>query len=170
MLKIVLPVVLLLAGLGGGVGAGLMLQPPPDPGSADPAAKETAKPDKSGKSGDPAGKHGHAEALPFDYVKLSNQFVVPVLEGTRVGSLVVLSLSLEVETGAAEQVYAVEPKLRDVFLRILFDHANAGGFAGAFTDGATLDALRRALFEGASSVLGDRVRDVLIVDLVRQDG
>jgi len=161
MLKIVLPVVLLLAGIAGGLGAGLMLSPP---AAEAPAAAKGAEPARSGDHAGPG------DPRAFDYVKFSNQFVVPVLEGTRVGSLVVLSLSLEVEPGAAEQVYAVEPKLRDVFLRILFDHANAGGFAGAFTDVATLDALRRALIEGARSVLGDRVQDVLIVDLVRQDG
>ena len=51
----------------------------------------------------------------------------------------------------------------------MFDHANAGGFRGTFTDGANLVVLRSALLEVAQSTLGDLVSDVLIVDIVRQD-
>jgi hypothetical protein len=105
-----------------------------------------------------------------DYVKLNNQFVVPVVEGGRVAAMVILSLSLEVAPGSSEAVYAREPKLRDVFLQVLFDHANAGGFRGTFTDGANLVLLREALQESAASVLGAMVTDVLISDIVRQDG
>lgn len=57
-----------------------------------------------------------------------------------------------------------------MFLRVLFDHANAGGFRGTFTDGSTLVALRRALLEAARSAMGaEGVLDVLITDIVRQD-
>ena len=56
--------------------------------------------------------------------------------------MVVLSLSLEVEAGNTEAVYAREPKLRDVFLQVLFDHANSAAFSGSFTDGSNLILLR----------------------------
>ena len=95
--------------------------------------------------------------------------VVPVLEDGRVVSMVILSLSIEIPPGAAEQVYAREPKLRDVFLQVLFDHANAGGFRGSFTDGANMVILRRALHEAARTVLGESALDVLITEIVRQD-
>ena len=64
----------------------------------------------------------------MEYVKLSNQFVVPVVKGKTVVSLVVLSLSLEVPEGQKDAVFRREPKLRDSFLQVLFDHANIGGF------------------------------------------
>ena len=83
--------------------------------------------------------------------------------------MVILSLSLEVKPSSSEQVYAKEPKLRDVFLQVMFDHANAGGFRGSFTDGSNLILLRRALQEAGVSVLGDILTDVLIVDIARQD-
>jgi hypothetical protein len=108
------------------------------------------------------------ELLP-DYVKLNNQFIVPILEGGRVVSMVILSLSLEVKRGTTDDVYAREPKLRDGFLQVMFDHANAGGFRGSFTDAANLVLLRNALLEMAKTTLGDIVTDVLIVDIVRQD-
>ncbi len=82
----------------------------------------------------------------------------------------VLSLSLEVTTAMTEQVYAREPRLRDGFLRVLFDHANAGGFGGAFTQSNNMEILRGALLEVARKSLGAAVSDVLIIDIVRQDG
>ncbi len=63
----------------------------------------------------------------------------------------------------------MEPKLRDVFLRVLFDHANAGGFSGSFTKTTRMNTLRMGLLEAAQKALGPVVSDVLIVDVVRQD-
>ncbi|MCZ7674944.1 MAG: flagellar basal body-associated FliL family protein [Roseovarius sp.] len=115
------------------------------------------------------GHDRHEETGGADYVKLNNQFVVPVVAGKQVNSLVVMSLSIEIGEGKRDIVYAREPKLRDALLQVLFDHANMGGFAGTFTDGNTLDVLRAALTETARGILGDAVRNVLIVDIARQD-
>lgn len=152
MLGKILPLLLALVGLGAGLGAGIFLRPPSEEG-AHPAEEV----------------HAEEEATPPDYVKLNNQFVVPILEGGRVVSLVVLSLSLEVEAGSTETVYAREPKIRDAFLQVLFDHANTGGFRGSFTDGSNLVLLREALTEKAIGVLGPLVSDVLITEIARQD-
>lgn len=167
MLKKLLPVVLGLLGLGLGGGAGFVLRPAPAP-VAEPAAQ-------------PGGEGGHGAAAPTEhdakadpeavpeYVKMSNQFVVPVLEGGQVAAMVILAISLEVTHGGSDPVYAREPKLRDAFLQVLFDHANAGGFNGDFTDSANLTFLRKALLETAQSIIGDSVTDILISDLARQD-
>lgn len=166
MLRLLLPLLLAMVGLAAGAGAGFLLRPAPKPPeTAAPAAAETAH------EVEPADSHAAAEDPEHrpEYVKLNNQFIVPVLEGGRVASMVILSLSLEVPHGGGEDVYAVEPKLRDGMLRVLFDHANAGGFEGSFTEAANLVVLRRALLEVAQSVLGPRVKDVLIVDIMRQD-
>ena len=88
----------------------------------------------------------------------------------RVEALVVASLSIEVTGGSTQAVYQREPKLRDVFLQVMFDHANIGGFEGAFTSGERMDILRSALFlDAARSVLGTNVKDVLITEIARQD-
>ena len=100
---------------------------------------------------------------------MNNQFVVPIVDEGRVSAMVVLSLSLEVEPGNTEAVYQREPKLRDAFLQVLFDHANIGGFSGSFTDVSNLVVLRTSLKEAASRVLGTVVVDVLITDIARQD-
>lgn len=170
---------LALAGLGGGVGAGLFLRPAAEAGdhaAADEAGHAAEPPATEDAHGDSAAKKGHGSVDPSDhaeggpeYVKMNNQFVVPVVEDGRVDALVVLSLSLEVASGNTEAVYLREPKLRDAFLQVMFDHANVGGFSGSFTDGSNLIVLRTSLKEAAAMILGTTVRDVLITDIARQD-
>ncbi len=164
MLNKLLPVILVLLGLGLGVGAGLFLRPISEATDhASDAAPEGAAADDETEESEPK------EGAP-DYVKMNNQFVVPVVQDSRVASMVVLSLSLEVEAGNTEAVYQREPKLRDAFLQVMFDHANMGGFSGSFTDGSNLIVLRTSLKEAAALILGTMVTDVLITDIARQDG
>lgn len=163
MVKKLLPVILALLGLLIGAGAGYVLRPAP---AADASAEAGAE--GNAKAEDTSEKEGEGAVLP-EYAKLQNQFVIPVMQGGKISAMVILSLSLEVETGASPEVYNAEPKLRDAFLQVLFDHANSGGFAGVYTDGANLVLLRRALLEAAKSILAEKVKDVLITDLVRQD-
>lgn len=169
MKRLLLPVLLALLGLGGGVGAGLILRPAPEAiataQGSDAAATDATQSGAAEGKAEPADK-GQAT---YDYVKLNNQFIVPIVSSGQVSGLVVLSLSLEVKLGESEKVYALEPKLRDVFLQVLFDHANNGGFDGAFTDANRLDVLRYSLLEAGRKELGGSLSDVLITDIVRQD-
>jgi flagellar protein FliL len=175
-MKKLVPLILALLGCAIGAGAGYFLRPVAD-NAADAHADAPAEGDHAADAGKDtaATSDGHAaedgaggEHQP-EYVKLNNQFVVPVVEDGAVTAMVILSLSLEVAPGTTETVYAREPKLRDVFLQVLFDHANSGGFRGSFTDGANLVVLRQALLEIARRTLGEMVTDVLIVDIARQD-
>ncbi len=169
MRRLLLPLLLAFAGLGVGIGAGLALRPDAGPdGHAAGDVTATDGDDAAEAPNDEAHAEGDDGTGP-EYVKLNNQFVVPVVEEGRVAAMVVLSLSLEVEAGNTEAVYQREPKLRDVFLQVLFDHANVGGFSGSFTDGSNLVVLRTSLKEAAALVLGTTVRDVLITDIARQD-
>mmetsp|Transcript_12729 Transcript_12729/g.20260 ORF Transcript_12729/g.20260 Transcript_12729/m.20260 type:complete len:161 (+) Transcript_12729:3578-4060(+) len=159
-MKKLLPLILLLVGSGAGVGAGIYLRPEPDPVIAGDGTETVSVEMEEAKQ---------AEAIDHEYVKMNNQFVVPVVDGTQVSALVVMSLSLEVPAGQKDAIYAKEPKLRDSFLQILFDHANIGGFDGAFTNANNLDVLRGALREVAQKDMGDQITDVLIVEIARQD-
>ena len=150
MMRLLIPVILAVLGLGIGLGAGIFLRPTPE--IAPVAEAITLNPNM----------------LP-EYVQLSNQFVVPVMTKGRVSAMVILSLSLEVKNGITPEAYSAEPKLRDMFLQVLFDHANSGGFSGSYTDSANLLLLRKALLEAAKAVLKENVTDVLIMDIVRQD-
>ena len=156
MLRLAIPILLAILGVAGGAAAGYMMRPA-DTDTGDEAEVASESSDE-------------VPLEPAEYVRLTNQFIVPVLRDGKVISIVVLSLGLEVEPGSENTVYSHEPKLRDVFLQVLFSHANTGGFEGAFTDAANMMVVRTALREAAASVLPDLVRDVLINDITRQDG
>jgi flagellar FliL protein len=155
-----LPILLALLGIAAGVGAGVVLKPGEDHAAA-PCGEVEAAPETEVLDAPPE--------LAHEYIKMNNQFVIPVVQDGKIGALVVLSLSLEVSAGSGELVYAREPKLRDAFLRAMFDHANAGGFDGEFTSNGNLAPLRAGLLAAAGGILGEAVSDVLIVDIVRQD-
>lgn len=167
-----LPILLVLIGTGAGVGAGVFLRPPPPPveeAMADDAHADTHGEKAAEHKATPA-KHEEEEATSDrEYVKLNNQFVVPLVEDGRVNSLVALSLSVEVMPGAKATIATREPKLRDSFLQVMFDHANVGGFRGSITDIGSLDVLRAALREVARRDGGEDVTDVLILEIARQD-
>jgi hypothetical protein len=168
----ILPILIALIGLGGGIGAGLALKPEPEIVAINPCGE--LGPDGQvlvAQSGEPAMPEPSEdeEASSNEFVKMNNQFVVPVISDANVSALVVMSLSLEITAGNREAFYQREPKLRDLFLQILFDHSNTGGFDGAFTETSRLKALRYALLETARNAMGDMVIDVLVTDIVRQD-
>lgn len=165
MISKILPIILLLVGLGGGVGAGLALRPEPEPAAE--VAEKSAE-EKKEKDDEKAADEESAEPE-NEYVKLSNQFVIPLVSDGLVDALVVTSLSVEVTPGTRDIIFAHEPKIRDSFLQVLFDHANVGGFRGAFTDPGKLNQLRTALAEIAQRDIGDIVQDVLILEIARQD-
>ncbi|MEX0969287.1 MAG: flagellar basal body-associated FliL family protein [Paracoccaceae bacterium] len=176
-MKKLLPVLLVLFGLVGGAGAGLLLHPKPA-ACLPPEADAAAAPDTDGE-GSPADcvemaqasadNNSSAPPSAAEYVRLERHFVIPVISPERVRALVVISLSIETDSGAADKVYAHEPKLRDAFLQVLFRHANSGGFDGAFTTGQAMADLRSGLRAASQNVLGALSRDVLVVDVVRQD-
>lgn len=174
-MKKLLPILLAVIGVGAGIGAGVMLRPPPaEVVEIQPCGDGTEMAKAASHAEGQAKDHGDEDAVDpeaelREYVKLNNQFVVPVVTESKVEALVVLSLSVEVGPGQKEQVYAREPKLRDAFLQVLFDHANMGGFRGAFTNANNMDVLRNALNEAAHKAIGDAISDVLITEIARQD-
>jgi hypothetical protein len=151
-MKFVLPILGLL--LGGGAGA--------------TAAFLTIDPEQLDLSEDMAETTQDPSAEP-DIAPISNQFVVPLIEQDRVTGMVILSLSLEVEPGTASTVFERQPKLRDLALRVLFDHAYLGGFSGNFTSSHNLKLLRTSLMDGLRNELGSSLRGILITDIARQD-
>lgn len=159
-MKKLLPLIFLLVGLGAGVGAGVFLRPEAEPALDGEGEVVTEVTVPAEEVEEPSNR---------EYVKMNNQFVVPIVKEDMVSALVVLSLSLEVPAGQKDAIYSHEPKLRDSFLQVLFDHANVGGFDGAFTNANNLAVLRAALREVAQKDMGDQVTDVLIVEIARQD-
>lgn len=168
-MKKLLPILLAVLGIGAGIGAGMLLRP--DPAELNGHDAEACVPSSDAPLTQEAlTEEDHDDAkTDHEYVKLHNQFIVPVVLDTSVSSLVLISLSLEVGVGQKESVFSREPKLRDAFLQVMFDHANLGGFEGAFTNSGNLDVLRSALLEVAHDAMGELITDILITDIARQD-
>jgi len=165
----ILPIFIVLIGLGVGAGAGIFLRPTSSTVSAE------CVDDGHGSCGAVVPEDtGHGAAIAPDpnnvyYVKLSKQFVVPVVADRKVTSMVVMSLSVETTPAVGDIVFAREPKLRDALLAVMFLHANSGGFDGQFTSGEAMSDLKGSLLEAARDVIGDDVYSVLITDILRQD-
>jgi hypothetical protein len=174
--KKLLPIILVLLGVAGGGAAGFFLKPAPPPpeetdaemaeGSAEAMEKE-AEPEP--EPADVALDENGNPVEQFEYVRLKNQFVVPIVDGEAVKSLVVVSISLEMHLGYSDVVHTREPKLRDLFLRALFKQAQSGAFTGVFTASHFMTDLRKNLYFAARQVLGETVNDVLITEIVRKD-
>ncbi len=169
MKSILLLLAFLAVGLAGGYVAGTAMAPEETRDEAcntsEDAECEASEPVEATEDELPPAE----EDSEFDFVKLNNQFVVPVIRDERVSALVVLSVSLQVTLGNGPVVFQWEPKLRDAFLQEMFDFAYLGGFDGPFTKRENLETLRKALLDIGRSIAGKSVVDVLIVDLVRQE-
>lgn len=168
MIKIV-AILLPVVGIVAGGAAGYFTRPAPV-ALPDPAATAIDA-DTPGEDSAPEGSIRSSEGYSgdeTDFVSLSNQFVIPVLEEGHLIEMMILTLSVETEAGTTETIYSREPKLRDALLRVLFDHASVGGFDGNFLSSAHVAGLRRALREVAIGTVGSSVKDVLIMDMVKQ--
>ncbi len=162
-----IPIVVILLGAGGGVGAGMFLKPAPEvcePEDSEECmalAEEEAAMEKMAKE--------NAKRGPSAFAELTKQFVIPIVRDGRVSALVVATLAFEVDEGTTEAIYTLEPKLRDAYLQVMFVHAHSGGFDGTFTARQAMADLKARLVEVTEPIVGEALQDVLITEIVRQD-
>lgn len=186
-MKKLTPVLIALLGLCVGIGGGMALKPVPEAvadvcvapaaeaGGIDKAAAapcpaaDPFEPDRAEAS---PGEGGHgSKPAGVAYVPIEKPFVVPIFAGDKTVAMVVMSLSIAAggEAGVSE-LEAVEPRLRDSFLKIMFRHANSGGFDGSYTSGRKIEDLKSALLGAArAAVPAAAVDEVLITEIARQD-
>lgn len=185
-MKKLLPVLIALFGLGGGLAAGAVLKPEAAAmtvadgghGDADSGHGESADHGASDGHGSDDGGHGDNHAggghgdgsgsSEFVYVGLEKPFFVPVLREGKQNTLVRLDIHLEIPESLEELVHKHDPKLRDAFLRTVMNFSHQGGFARVH-GGEGFTILRDSLLVSARSVLGSDVKAVLIGEILTRD-
>lgn len=166
-MKKIVPIVLVLVGVIGGGAAGVMLKPaPPEPEEVvDGKDVEKTEPEEK-----PDAEADDAEVKPVSYIKIGRQTIIPVLDGGETKALMLFELAVDVTSDQSDRALSMEPRLRDAFLRELFQMSYTGAFDDTFTDDRVIDELRRNLVRAAQEHLGKTsVNDVLILDVMRQN-
>lgn len=159
MIKKLLPILLILVAFVGGVAGGTFLKPAEETPPETAETEEAEKPKEEGKEGE----------TEIAFFKFPRQFFVPVMRGDRMDSVMILSLTVEYKKENEEDVFKMEHRLRDAFLRSLMVYANTGGFDGNFTAEAHMGRLKESLVKTAQKTVGELVADVLIEDIARQE-
>lgn len=176
-MKLILPILLAVLGLFGGVAAGVAFKPQPAESHED---VETGDADAHGDDA-----HGHDDAHSEDhgmvvtieaatdsvYHPLSRRLFVPFERdnGRAAFATVEITLELPPEPEALDFIMAHEPKAMDAFFRVLVGFAATGAFEERTRASDTLRELSEALEAAAGAVFGDYVRGVLISNLLTND-
>ena len=121
------------------------------------AAPKGDKYDKPASSGDSA------------YYKFSREFVVPIMRGGQVKSLVILHISLETDNSTAESLFTEEPKLRDNIMTTLIELSNDGRTLEELTNVNNYETIRAMILMNLNDAISQGIKNVLIVDVAKQD-
>ena len=154
-MKKLLPVLLIVIGIAAGAGAGFFLKPAPDSGSGENHAEMAAS--------------ELDENAERSFVKIGKQTIVPVVTEGETKALMLFELAVDVPAARVDQVHEMEPRLRDAFLRELFQMSYTGAFLTNFTEERIIEELRRNLTNAARTYLGHNQAEVLILDVMRQE-
>lgn len=120
--------------------------------------------DKKGEKYDKAASSGDSA-----YYKFSREFVVPIMRGGQVKSLVILHISLETEPSISEQLFTEEPKLRDNIMTTLIGLSNDGRTLEELTNVNNYETIRAMVLMNLNDAISDKIKNVLIVDVAKQD-
>lgn len=180
--KLLFPLVLMMAVVGGAVAADFIRSGDSakseshEEGGDESHAKDDKKSKKDKKKKDGKKKkskdddHGETDdSTSVSYLKFKRQFVVPVMERGKIDALVIMNLNLELNGDAPENVYSLEPKLRDAITRELLTMSDNDVFGKKLTSAESYETLRDTLLRASKAVVPEGIKDVLILDVARQE-
>lgn len=154
-MKKLIPIILVVLGIVGGGAAGMFLKPAPEGHAEEEYAAEDTVTEE--------------EAQTRSFVKIGRQTIVPVVEDGQTRALMLFELAVDVPAARVDDVHTMEPRLRDAFLRELFQMSYTGAFLTNFTEERIIEELRRNLTNAARTYLGHQHAEVLILDIMRQE-
>lgn len=127
------------------------------------------KADKKKEAGGHGAKDGTGYGGEMDFIKFKRQFVVPVLKDNAVEALILINLALEVPASKRDEMFRLEPRFRDGFIRELLQLSDDGYFDQELTSSNTYEILRETLSRAADDISEGGVNKILILDLSRQE-
>jgi len=137
-----------------------------DKGKKDKGKKKKDKGHGKSKGGHGESSYGSSEV---SYLKFKRQFVVPVMTQGKIDALVIMNLNLELNEDAPDNTYTLEPKLRDAITRELLALSNEGIFGENLTSAESYESLRRTVLSACRTIIPDGIKDILILDIARQE-
>lgn len=180
-MKLILTSVVAIIFIALGSFAGVMLKAPSSAAAAgaDKAAaegdyadkKDAGKKDgdkkKDAKKDDKYAKSGGSGST--EYYKFSREFVVPVMRNDQVKSLVIIHINLETDSATSDALFSEEPKLRDNIMTTLIGLSNDGRTLEEPTQIDNYEMIRSMVLMNLKDGVSDGIKNVLIVDMAKQD-
>ncbi|MEP1142620.1 MAG: hypothetical protein ABJH52_02780 [Henriciella sp.] len=103
------------------------------------------------------------------FYKFSREFVVPVMREGQVKSLVILHINLETDPAVSEKLFSEDPKLRDNIMTTLIGLSNDGRTLERPTDINNFETIRAMVLMNLRDSVSDGIKNVLIIDMAKQD-
>lgn len=158
-----------IAGLALGGASGIFTTRPATEQHSDSGSHTDPGPEHESEAHNTGGHDAHGSSDGPSYYTLPNQLIVPIVSGSRMTSMVILSIGLETTEADRITVAHLEPKLRSALMSVLFDLSSAGALNGNYTARAWRDRVQASLLETAQAIAGDMVSDAFILEVNRQD-
>lgn len=167
-MKSILPIILVLLAVGGAGFAAKTVRGAPEveDGAHNLEEGGVHDPKKAKKAGDKGDGYGSGNVA---YYRFKRDFIVPVMRGNSVDSLVLLRVSVEMDPDKLEVFRPKEPRIRDAFMQTLLSLSHDGLFKGDITAPNVYQTIQSRLTETANANMDDEAKAVLIVDFARQD-
>lgn len=127
------------------------------------------KPAKKAKKDDHGDDHGSNKKSGGSYYKFSREFVVPIMRGGQVTSLIILHINLETDSSTADKLFADEPKLRDNIMTTLIGLSNDGVTLEQPTEIQNYETIRASILTNLQESIDEGIYNVLIVDMAKQN-
>ena len=112
--------------------------------------------------------HGSPASGAVDYFKFTREFVIPVMRESRVESLVILNINLEVDSNVTSKLFAMEPKIRDNIMTTLIELSNDGSTLEAIANLENYESIRATVLMNLQKIVPEGIKNVLIVDMAKQ--
>ncbi|WP_340693077.1 flagellar basal body-associated FliL family protein [Hyphomonas sp.] len=149
-------------------------------GKAEDAKEKShgAKEEKGGHGAEASAKDSHGKkdshgavvsSSGVEYFKFTREFVVPIMRESRVESLVILNINLEVDASEIQRLFSMEPKIRDNIMTTLIELSNDGATLDSIATLENYESIRSTVLLNLQKILPDGIRNVLIVDMAKQD-